>query len=268
MTGSTGQQGSNRVKIKNLHRWDVTPKEAIEIQRKLQKRILLKNFSKDIHLVAGADAAFSTLDKLCFANVKPKSTLSKTKKIICQGAKKENLVHGAVCVFSFPDMELVEEKTATLPLKFPYIPGLLSFREGTVLLKCFEKIKNAPDVILFDGQGIMHPRKMGIAAHLGILLNKPAIGCAKSYLYGEFNLPANFKGAFEYVRDKNGELIGACLRTRKDVKPIFVSTGHKISLSKAIDIVLACTKRYRLPEPLRYAHRLAEITKQRYEKDY
>lgn len=254
--------------IRNLHRWGVTPKEAIEIQHKLQKKIAFRDFSKEIRLVAGADAAFSTLDKLCFANAKPKSALSKTKQIICQGSKKENLVHGAVCIFSFPDMELVEEKTDTIPLRFPYIPGLLSFREGPVLLKCFEKIKNTPDVILFDGQGIMHPGKMGIATHLGILLNKPAIGCAKSYLYGEFNLPTSAKGALEYVIDKNREIIGACLRTRKDVKPIFVSTGHKISLSKAIDIVLACTKRYRLPEPLRYAHRLAEIAKQRYEKDH
>ena len=222
------------MKIKNFHRWDVTPKEAIEIQRKLRKRISFSSSPDKIHLVAGMDAAFS---------------------------KKGNLIHGAVSIFSFPDMELIEVRTATLLLKFSYIPGLLSFREGPVLLECFGKIKSSPDVILFDGQGLMHPRRMGIAAHLGILLDKPTVGCAKSYLYGEFRLPANSKGAFEYVRDKNKEIIGACLRTRTDVKPVFVSIGNKISLSKAIDIILQCVTRYRIPEPLRYAHRLAEKVK-------
>lgn len=222
------------MKIKNLHRWDVTPREAIEIQRKLRKRISFSSSPKKIHLVAGTDAAFS---------------------------KKGNLIHGAVCIFSFPDMKLIEERTATLPLKFPYIPGLLTFREGPVLLKCFKKIKSNPDVILFDGQGLLHPRRMGIAAHLGILLDKPTVGCAKSYLYGEFRLPANSKGAFEYVRDKNKEIIGACLRTRTDVKPVFVSIGNKTSLSKTIGIALQCVTKYRIPEPLRHAHRLAEKAK-------
>lgn len=222
------------MKTKNLHLWDVTLQQAIEIQRKLQKRISLADSLKEIYLVAGTDAAFS---------------------------REKNLVHGAVCIFSFPDMEPIEEKTSTLPLKFPYIPGLLSFREGHVLLECFKKIKNTPDVILFDGHGIMHPRRMGIASHLGILLDKPTIGCAKSYLYGEFKLPANANGAFEYIKDKDREIIGVSLRTRKDVKPIFLSIGNKIGLLKAIDIVLDCIKRYWLPEPLRYAHRLAEALK-------
>lgn len=220
--------------IKYLHNWNITPKQAIEIQQELQKRISFKNSPNKVHLIAGADAAFS---------------------------KEKGLIHGAVSVLSFPDMKLIETKTATLSLSFPYIPGLLSFREGPVLLECFRQIKNIPDVILFDGQGIMHPRKMGIATHLGILLDKPTIGCAKSYLYGEFRLPANSKGAFKYVRDKNKKIIGTCLRTRKDVKPMFVSTGNKISLSKALDIVLRCAKKYRIPEPLRYAHRFAGKTK-------
>ena len=219
-----------RMKVKYLHNWNITPKLAIEIQYELQKRISFKNSPNKVHLIAGADASFS---------------------------KAKELIHGAVSIFSFPEMELIESKTATLPLSFPYIPGLLSFREGPVLLECFRQIKNIPDIILFDGQGIMHPRKMGIATHLGILLDKSTIGCAKSYLYGEFMPPANSKGSFEYVRDKNKKIIGACLRTRKDVKPIFVSIGNKISLSKASDIVLRCTKKYRIPELLRYAHRFA-----------
>lgn len=218
------------MKIKKLHEWNIAPNQAIEIQRRLQKKIDFHNFLEDLCVIGGADATFS---------------------------KRDNLIYGAVSIFSFPNLDLIEEKSAILPLRFPYIPGLLSFREGPVLLECFKKVKNIPDVILFDGQGIMHPRRMGIATHLGILLDKPAIGCAKSYLYGEFNLPANSKGAYEYVRDKTVEIIGACLRTRANVKPVFVSVGGKISLLHAIDIVLHCAKRYRIPEPIRYAHRLA-----------
>ncbi|OGP64795.1 MAG: hypothetical protein A3K22_01685, partial [Deltaproteobacteria bacterium RBG_16_42_7] len=167
------------MKVKYLHNWNITPKLAIEIQYELQKRISFKNSPNKVHLIAGADASFS---------------------------KAKELIHGAVSIFSFPEMELIESKTATLPLSFPYIPGLLSFREGPVLLECFRQIKNIPDIILFDGQGIMHPRKMGIATHLGILLDKSTIGCAKSYLYGEFMPPANSKGSFEYVRDKNKKI--------------------------------------------------------------
>lgn len=217
--------------IKNLHRWDITPREAVEVQIKLQRRIRTNGPSRDIHLVAGADASFS---------------------------REKGLVYGAVSILSFPDLELIEKRQATLQLSFPYIPGLLTFREGPVLMECLKGIKNIPDVILFDGQGIAHPRRMGIATHLGILLNTPSIGCAKTSLYGRFKLPANSKGAYEYVRDKEGDVIGACLRTRRDVKPVFVSVGNRIDLLMAIDIILACTKRYRIPEPLRDAHRSAE----------
>lgn len=217
--------------IKNLHRWDITPKEAVEIQIKLHRMIRPDGPPRAIHLVAGADASFS---------------------------KAEGLVHGAVSILSFPDLELIEKRQATLQLSFPYIPGLLTFREGPVLLKCFRMIKNIPDVVLFDGQGVAHPRRMGIATHLGILLDRPSIGCAKTYLYGEFKLPADSKGAYEDIRDKEGDVIGACLRTKRGVKPVFVSVGNRIDLLKAIDIVLRCTKRYRIPEPLRDAHRFAE----------
>jgi len=220
------------VLIKNLHRWDITPKEAVEIQIKLQRKIRLNSSTREVHLVAGADASFS---------------------------KAEGLVHGAVSILSFPNLELVERKTATLRLSFPYIPGLLTFREGPVLLECFKGIKNTPDVVLFDGQGVAHPRRMGIATHLGILLDRPSIGCAKTPLYGGFRLPANSKGAYEYVKDEEGDVIGACLRTRPGVKPVFVSVGNRIDLLTAIDIVLRCTKRYRIPEPLRDAHRWTKV---------
>ena len=222
------------MKIKRNHKWQVTPSEAVEIQRKLQKRICISSFSGKVCLIAGADASFS---------------------------KQSGTVHGAVCILSSPDFELIEKRTATLKLRFPYVPGLLTFREGPVLLKCFEKLQNLPDVILFDGQGIMHPRRMGIAAHLGVLLDTPSIGCAKSRLYGEFKEPAGSRGSYEYVRDRDEKIIGACLRTRENVKPVFVSVGNKINLSKAIDIVLRSSPRYRIPEPLRCAHALAGTKK-------
>jgi deoxyribonuclease V len=222
------------MKIKRNHKWQVTPREAIEIQHRLQKRICISSFSGKVCLVAGADASFS---------------------------RHSDTVHGAVCILAFPDFELIEKRTATLKLRFPYIPGLLTFREGPVLLKCFEKLQNLPDVILFDGQGIMHPRRMGIAAHLGVLLDIPSVGCAKSRLYGEFKEPAGSRGSYEYVRDRDGKIIGACLGTREKVKPVFVSVGNRINLSKAIDIVLRSCPKYRIPEPLRCAHTLAGTKK-------
>lgn len=222
------------MEIRNLHSWEVTPKEAIEIQLKLQQKFTTSETPQKIRFVAGADASFS---------------------------KREKLVHGAVSVFSFPSLDLVERKIATSPLTFPYVPGLLTFREGPVLLECFRKLSNPPDLVLFDGQGIAHPRRMGIATHMGILLDTPSVGCAKSHLYGEFCLPSGPKGAYEYIKDKEGDIIGTCLRTRTNVRPVFISVGYKIELMKAIDIVLSCTKGYRLPEPLRDAHKSAEDLK-------
>jgi deoxyribonuclease V len=222
------------MKIQRLHPWQVTLKEAIEIQLALQRNFCLGDSAREVRLVAGADASFS---------------------------RQFDRVYGAVCVFSFPDLNLVEQRTATCQLKFPYVPGLLTFCEAPALLECFENIKNIPDVIIFDGQGIMHPRRMGIATHLGILLNSSSIGCAKTHLYGEFTFPAHAKGAYTYVRDEEHSVIGACLRTRAHVKPIFVSVGNKLDLNHAIDIILQCTPKYRIPEPLRFAHTLAAATK-------
>ena len=196
--------------------------------------ICYSGFSGDIRLVAGTDASFS---------------------------KQSDTTHGAVCIFSFPDLELVEQRTATVRLQFPYVSGLLTFREGPVLLKCFEKIQNIPDVIIFDGQGIMHPRGMGIATHLGILLDAPTIGFAKSHLYGIFKEPAGARGSYEHVKDRDDKIIGACLRTRDNIKPVFVSIGNRIELPKALDIILRCAPKYRIPEPVRSAHWLADSKK-------
>jgi len=224
------------LEIRDLHRWDVSPREAAAIQIKLQEKFIKSDALPKVRFVAGADASFTKSDKL---------------------------VHGAVSIFSFPELTLVERKIATLPIAFPYVPGLLTFREGPVLLECFRKLNNVPDLIIFDGQGIAHPRRMGIATHMGILLDTPSIGCAKSHLYGEFSLPPGSKGSYEYISDKEGEIIGACLRTWDNVRPVFVSVGYRIGLKTAIDVILKCVTGYRLPEPLRDAHKSAEDAKEK-----
>lgn len=149
--------------------------------------------------------------------------------------------------------ELVETASATMDVTFPYIPGLLSFREAPVCLAAIEKLEHQPDVFMIDGQGIAHPRRLGLAAHLGLFLDKPTIGCAKSRLTGTFAEPALEKGAHEPLYDGD-EIIGAVVRTRTNVKPLFISVGHRCTLDDAIDLTLACAIKYRLPEPTRLAH--------------
>lgn len=222
------------MEIKELHRWDVTPKEAINIQERLRERVSTIDSFAEIRLIAGADVSYT---------------------------KDGDFVHAAVGVFSFPDLILLEQRTATIKTSFPYVPGLLTFREGPALIECFKKIENIPDAIIFDGQGVCHPRRMGIASHMGVLLDTPSIGCAKSHLYGEFIMPAENKGSYTYIHDQDGSVVGACLRTRTDVKPVFVSIGHMVSLKTAVDITLRCATRYRMPEPSRFAHTLAEKAK-------
>jgi len=217
------------VKIHQIHAWDVSPQQAILIQNQLRQKITLKNACGKPALIAGADAAFS---------------------------KDEKMIYAAVVVFSFPEMELVEEKWSRLAAAFPYVPGLLAFREGPPLIEAFKKIENAPDIILFDGQGIAHPRRMGIATHLGILLDKPTVGCAKTILSGKCAEPPNKVGAFSFL-EENGEIVGAAVRTRKNVKPVFVSPGFKVDLKTSIEIVLQSSRGYRLPLPARKAHALA-----------
>jgi len=159
----------------------------------------------------------------------------------------------AVVVLSYPELELVEVATAEGGLEFPYVPGLLSFREIPLLAEALHKVENAPDLVLVDGQGVAHPRRMGLASHLGLLLDLPTIGCAKSRLCGEYEQPDVGKGSASEVRD-GGEAIGLALRTREGCKPVFVSTGHLVGLKEAAGWVLDCCRGYRLPQPLRLAH--------------
>lgn len=218
------------MKIGYCHRWDLSPKEAVKLQQKLRGRVIKRGEIKNIHHVAGADVSVSR-DRLT--------------------------MKAAVVVLTYPGLRPVEQATAHGDPSFPYVPGLLSFREGPLLLDCFKKLKQRPDVIIFDGQGIAHPRGFGIAAHIGVLLETASIGCAKSPLYGNYEIPGNEKGAFNYITDSGGKKIGACLRSRNGIKPVFISVGHRISLNRAVDIVLKCTPRFRLPEPIRSAHILA-----------
>lgn len=212
-----------------LHKWKVTPKEAIQIQKKLARRIIYSPRLKKIKTIAGVDCSY-----------------------------KQGYTVTSIVLFKFPEMRLVKSLKVKRRTTFPYVPTLLTFREGPAVQECFRRLKTRPDLILFDGQGIAHPRKMGLATHMGILLKITSIGCAKSRLTGEFKQPKNRKGAFSYMRNNKGEVIGVALRTRKDVKPIYVSIGHMIDLKSAVKTVLACSPRYRIPEPLRAAHTLSK----------
>ena len=167
-------------------------------------------------------------------------------------------------VLGFPRLEILEKKFFVCQVDFPYIPGLLSFREAPPLLGALAKIRREPDIILFDGQGIAHPRRMGIATHLGLFLEKPTIGCAKSLLVGKYLPPGGEQGSYSPLTDK-GQVIGAVVRTRREKKPVFVSPGDRIDLMASIEIVLQCTGKYRLPEPLRQAHLLVKEIREEFE---
>ena len=212
------------MKYQNLHSWEVSPGEAIQLQKELKKKISLKKSFNNVKIVAGADVSYY----------------------------KNKMIAGIV-IFKFPQLEIIEKKSSLSSVNFPYIPGLLTFREGPSLLEAFKKIKITPDVILFDGQGIAHPRRMGIATHLGLFLDKPTIGCAKSRLSGKYTSVGEEKRDYALLKEGE-EVLGAVLRTRRKVKPIFVSPGHKIDLSNSIEIVLKCIVKYRLPLPVREAH--------------
>jgi deoxyribonuclease V len=171
------------------------------------------------------------------------------------------LVFAAVVILTFPSLEPVETVVHRERLSFPYIPGLLSFREAPALLQTFKKVRHSPDVILVDGHGVAHPRAAGIACHVGICLDKPTIGCAKSLLVGTHRMPGLSRGASTSLYDASGHVIGAVVRTRNRVKPVFVSVGHRIGLAQAVRLTLACGKGYRIPEPTRQADLLAERAK-------
>ncbi|MGQ0644749.1 MAG: deoxyribonuclease V [Elusimicrobiota bacterium] len=223
------------MRLRRLHRWDVTAARAISLQKRLAEKLVSRRAPGGIRLVAGADCSLD-LDK--------------------------GEACAAVAVFSFPALELVEEAWARRPLTFPYVPGLLTFREGPALSAAFARLRSDPDVVFFDGQGIAHPRRLGIAAHMGLILDKPSVGCGKSLLCGVFDPPGFKKGAAADLRHE-GRPVGYAVRTREGCHPIFVSPGHLMDREGALALVLKCLDGYRLPKPTRWADRLAAAVKTR-----
>jgi deoxyribonuclease V len=173
-------------------------------------------------------------------------------------SKGDDRVYAAVVLLDAATLDVVEETSHSVRISFPYIPGLLSFREGPPLLRAFDKLRRRPDMVLYDGQGVAHPRGFGLAAHMGLILDVPSVGCAKARLTGTFEEPGARRGQYSpLIHD--GKQIGAVLRTKDRVKPVFVSQGHRVSLERALDVVLRCTRRYRIPEPIRRAHILVNM---------
>lgn len=211
------------------HSWNLDPAEAIALQQKLRHYIVTDDRLGSVQQVAGVDVGFED---------------------------NFSITRAAVVVLSYPELELLEKSIARRPTTFAYVPGLLSFREIPAVLEALEKLSTRPDLLICDGQGIAHPRRMGIAAHLGLITDMPAIGVAKTRLCGTHGRVPDRKGEWTPLRDGD-EIIGAVLRTREGVKPVFVSPGHRISLETAIDYVMGCVTRYRLPETTRRADRLA-----------
>jgi deoxyribonuclease V len=211
--------------------WPDNVQDARRVQERLRQKQRILPLTKQPELIAGVDAAFS-----------------------------DDYAIAAVCLYTFPGMEYIRSAHAIAKITFPYIPGLLSFREGPAMIKAIDNLDIKPDIILVDGQGTAHPEGMGIASHIGILLNMTSIGCAKSRLIGEYRIPGSTKGSYTYLRYR-GKTAGAALRTRENVKPVFVSPGHMIDLKGAINIVLKCTAMYRIPEPQRCADRLSKKLK-------
>lgn len=215
--------------LQHLHDWDLTPQDAIALQKRLAQDIIAdRPIDLDsIRLIAGVDVSV-----------------------------KNGVSQAAVVVLTFPDLEVVETALASLPTSYPYIPGLLSFREGPALEAAFNQLRHQPDVFLFDGMGRIHPRRIGIASHMGLWLQKPTIGCGKTHFLGEYDPPGEERGAYSDLVDR-GEMLGVVLRTRARVKPVYISVGHLADLPSAIALTLRCTTNYRLPQPIRLAHHAA-----------
>ena len=225
------------MKIHRVHRWEnITVAEAQSLQKQLAEQIVLEGnpSEKQVRKIAGADMAFS---------------------------RKHNLAFGVVAIYSFPDFEILEIQRGVKKIDFPYVPGFLSFREAPLLLDLFENLRNIPDIVMIDGQGIAHPRRLGLAAHIGLFLQIPTIGVAKSRLFGKYTEPGPSKGDWSWLWNGD-EKIGVVLRTRDNVKPVFVSPGNMISLEGARDWALKCAIKYRIPEPTRIADKLVGQFKQ------
>ena len=209
------------------HPWDLTPREAIRVQKRLSERVRIEGKLRRPTLVAGADISWD---------------------------KETGIGYAGVLVFTFPGLEEVERRRAIGPAPFPYVPGLLSFREGPLLLEAFAQLESDPNLLFFDGQGYAHPRRLGIASHLGLLLGKPSIGCAKSRLCGAHREPGLKRGNRAALKE-GGETIGTVLRTRDNVRPIYVSPGHELDFAEAVRLTLRCCDGYRIPKPTRMADR-------------
>jgi len=224
------------MRIPRLHDWDLTPAEGRALQERLAQQIRLVPLPEGICLVAGADVAFS---------------------------KDRGLVFASVVLLTFPGLEELEQSNAHVACTFPYVPGLLSFREGPALVAAFRRLKGTPDAIMLDGQGLAHPRRMGLASHVGLWLGVPTVGCAKSRLTGRHGEPGREKGCVTPLLDGD-EQIGTVLRSRTGVRPLYVSPGHLADFDTSTRLVLECCRRYRLPEPTRQAH----LAVSRFKRDY
>jgi len=213
---------------KVAHAWNVSAEEAQAIQRALANQVVRHNSFGAIRTIAGVDLSFPN----------------------------KQTARAAVVVLAYPSLEPLTSSVVEPPVTFPYVPGLLAFREAPAALAAFERLSIEPDLVMVDGQGYAHPRRMGIACHLGLYLDKPTIGCAKSKLIGAYKLPADEVGSWSELRER-GEVVGAVLRSKTNVAPLFVSMGHRVDLPSAIEFTLSCVKGHRLPEPTRWAHNVA-----------
>ena len=211
-----------------LHNWDLTPEEAVRLQAELRHRLVLAWDGRPVSTIGGVDVS-----------IQPETT------------------RAAIVILSYPDLKPIDAAVADAPLVFPYIPGLLSFREGPAVLLAWTQLQKKPDLLMFDGQGIAHPRGIGIASHMGLWLECPSIGVAKSRLYGRHAEVGPSRGDQEDLLDKDGTIIGTVLRTRERSKPLYVSPGNAIDVKHATQFVLDCCTGYRLPEPTRWAHKVA-----------
>lgn len=212
-----------------VHRWDLTPQEAIALQRRLAERVRREPDLREVRRVAGVDASY-----------------------------RDQTAMGAVVVLDYPTLTVVDYAVARCPVTYPYVPGLLSFREAPAVLQALAQIEVRPDLLIFDGHGIAHPRRLGLASHIGVLLDVPSIGCAKRRLCGTYEMPGTEAGSVSQLYDRDThEAIGAVVRTRTNVRPVFVSIGHRVDVDTAVAYVLACCRGRRLPEPTRWAHKVA-----------
>lgn len=223
------------MRVRTLHPWDIDVQEAIRLQRTLSHIVTLRGRISAFHLVAGCDVAYDHF---------------------------QGLVFGGVVIWDLRDQDVREAVVVQRALTFPYIPSLLSFREAPVVLEALAQLKEEPEVILVDGQGIAHPRGIGLATHLGLHVRVPTVGCAKSRLVGDHDTPGLQRGDYVWLIS-DGRQIGAVVRSRAGVRPVYVSPGNKISVEGALRVFLACLGQFRLPEPLRQAHLLVERRKRR-----